>query len=95
MIAAGAIEERSGVAARTGSSEFATGIVLGAGIGLAALFLHLYTTGHSTTGAYRQPILFGSVFAISSTTIPLIVLLERDCAGDHAHALPSAACSAP
>jgi zinc/manganese transport system permease protein len=51
--------------------DLATGIVLGAGIGLAALFLYLDSTEHNTTGA-TQTILFGSVFAISSATIPLI-----------------------
>jgi len=60
---------------RARGRDLATGIVLGAGIGLAALFLHLYTTEHSTTGA-TVTILFGSVFAISATTIPLILLLS-------------------
>jgi zinc/manganese transport system permease protein len=54
--------------------DLATGIVLGAAIGLAALFLYLDTTSHSTTGA-TVTILFGSVFAIASSTIPLILLL--------------------
>ena len=49
--------------------------MLGAGLGLAALFLYLDTTYHSTTGA-TVTILFGSVFAISSSTIPLILLLS-------------------
>ncbi|HEY3866576.1 MAG TPA: metal ABC transporter permease [Solirubrobacteraceae bacterium] len=51
--------------------DLATGIVLGAGIGLAALFLYLDTTYNNTTGA-AVTILFGSVFAISNSTIPLI-----------------------
>ncbi len=55
--------------------DLATGIVLGAGIGLAALFLYLDTTYHNTTGA-AVTILFGSVFAISSSTVPLIVGLS-------------------
>jgi zinc/manganese transport system permease protein len=55
--------------------DLATGIVLGAGIGLAALFLYLDSTEHNTTGA-TQTILFGSVFAIPSATIPLVVLLS-------------------
>lgn len=54
--------------------DLATGIVLGAGIGLAALFLYLDTTYNNTTGA-TVTILFGSVFAIASSTIPLILLL--------------------
>jgi zinc/manganese transport system permease protein len=55
--------------------DLATGIVLGAAIGLAALFLYLDTTTNSTTGA-TVTILFGSVFAITSSTIPLVVLLS-------------------
>ncbi len=73
VLAAGAMEAIGVQRAR--GRDLATGIVLGAGIGLAALFLHLYTTKHSTTGA-TVTILFGSIFAISSTTIPLIVLLS-------------------
>jgi len=55
--------------------DLATGIVLGAGIGLAALFLYLDTTYNNTTGA-AVTILFGSVFAISSSTVPLIAGLS-------------------
>jgi zinc/manganese transport system permease protein len=55
--------------------DLATGIVLGASIGLAALFLYFTTTSESTTGA-TVTILFGSVFAITSSTIPLILLLS-------------------
>ena len=55
--------------------DLATGIVLGAGIGLAALFLYLDTTYHNTTGA-AVTILFGSVFAITHSTLPLIALLS-------------------
>lgn len=73
VIAAGAMEAIGVQRAR--GRDLATGIVLGAGIGLAALFLHLYTTAHSTTGAIVT-ILFGSVFTISSTTIPLILALS-------------------
>ncbi len=73
VIAAGAMEA-IGVQ-RVRGRDLATGIVLGAGIGLAALFLYLYTTEHSTTGA-TVTILFGSVFAISTATLPLIVILS-------------------
>jgi zinc/manganese transport system permease protein len=55
--------------------DLATGIVLGAGLGLAALLLYLDTTLHNTTGA-TVTILFGSVFTVASSTIPLIVLLS-------------------
>ena len=54
--------------------DLATGIVLGAGLGLAALFLYLGATLHNTTGA-TITILFGSVFAISSSTFPLVAVL--------------------
>jgi zinc/manganese transport system permease protein len=60
---------------RTRGRDLATGIVLGASIGLAALFLYLTTTEQSTTGA-TITILFGSVFAIASSTVPLAVLLS-------------------
>jgi zinc/manganese transport system permease protein len=52
--------------------DLATGIVLGAGLGLAALLLYLDSTTTSTTGAANL-VLFGSVFAISPATIPEIV----------------------
>ncbi|MGA9876412.1 MAG: metal ABC transporter permease [Solirubrobacteraceae bacterium] len=73
VIAAGAME-LIGIQ-RPRGRDLATGIVLGASIGLAALFLYLTTTQQSTTGA-AITILFGSIFAISSSTIPLILLLS-------------------
>ena len=48
---------------RARGRDLATGIVLGAGLGLAALFLYLGTTYDSTTGA-TVTILFGSIFAL-------------------------------
>jgi zinc/manganese transport system permease protein len=48
---------------RVRGRDLATGIVLGASIGLAALFLYLDTTTRATTGATQQ-ILFGSIFTI-------------------------------
>jgi zinc/manganese transport system permease protein len=60
---------------RSRGRDLATGIVLGASIGLAALFLYLTTTEQSTTGA-TVTILFGSAFAIASSTVPLIALLS-------------------
>jgi zinc/manganese transport system permease protein len=59
---------------RSRGRDLATGIVLGASIGLAALFLYLTATEQSTTGA-TVTILFGSAFAIASSTVPLIALL--------------------
>ena len=79
---------------RARGRDLATGIVLGAGIGLAALFLYLYTTEHSTTGA-TVTILFGSVFAISSSTIPLILLLSADRARRSCSRSTVRCCSAP
>ncbi len=54
--------------------DLATGIVLGAAIGLSALFLYLTATGGSTTGATQQ-ILFGSIFTTTSGTIPAVAIL--------------------
>jgi zinc/manganese transport system permease protein len=55
--------------------DLATGIVLGAGLGLAALLLYLDTIYASTSGA-TVTILFGSVFAIGSSTLPSVVVLS-------------------
>jgi len=55
--------------------DLATGIVRGAGLGLAALFLYWDATYTSTTGA-TITILFGSMFTISSSVIPVIALLS-------------------
>lgn len=73
LLAAGAMEA-IGIQ-RTRGRDLATGIVLGASLGLAALFLYLTTTEQSTTGA-TVTILFGSAFAIASSTVPLILLLS-------------------
>src|SRR5580693_4156872 len=59
---------------RVRGRDLATGIVLGAAIGLSALFLYLDTTAGATTGAAQQ-ILFGSIFTTTSSTIPAIVIL--------------------
>jgi zinc/manganese transport system permease protein len=57
---------------RVQGRDLATGIVLGASIGLAALFLYLTTTTTATTGATQQ-ILFGSIFSTTPTTVPIVV----------------------
>ncbi len=72
VAAAGAMELIGVQRAR--GRDMATGIVLGAAIGLAALFLYLDTTFHNASGA-TVTILFGSIFAISSSTIPAVVIL--------------------
>jgi zinc/manganese transport system permease protein len=54
--------------------DLATGIVLGFFLGLAALLFYLDATLHNTTGA-AQTILFGSVFTVPSSMLPLIAAL--------------------
>jgi zinc/manganese transport system permease protein len=54
--------------------DLATGIVLGASLGVAALLLHFDTTYHSTTGA-TVTILFGSLFSLTSSTLPAVIAL--------------------
>lgn len=54
--------------------DLATGIVLGAAIGMSALFLYLDTSSGATTGATQQ-ILFGSIFTATSGTIAVVVIL--------------------
>lgn len=54
--------------------DLATGIVLGASLGLAALFLYLDTTSSTTTGA-TVTVLFGSLFTVSASTVPVIAVL--------------------
>jgi zinc/manganese transport system permease protein len=59
---------------RVRGRDLATGIVLGAAIGLAALILYLDTTVGATTGATQQ-ILFGSIFTVSTATVPIVIAL--------------------
>lgn len=58
---------------RARGRDLATGVVLGGGFGLAALFLYLGTTTGSTTGA-TVTILFGSPFALSTSVLPFVAL---------------------
>jgi zinc/manganese transport system permease protein len=55
--------------------DIATGIVLGFATGLAALFLYLDATKNATTGVSQQ-ILFGSIFTLDSSTIPLVAIMS-------------------
>ncbi|MGO9456263.1 MAG: metal ABC transporter permease [Acidimicrobiales bacterium] len=55
--------------------DLATGIVLGASLGLAALFLYFDTTHTTTTGA-SITVLFGSLFVIESSTVPVVLVLS-------------------
>jgi len=57
---------------RAKERSLATGIVLGAGLGLSALFLYFDVTTHSTTGA-AITVMFGSMWAIPASIIPLAV----------------------
>jgi zinc/manganese transport system permease protein len=70
-LAASAVMELIGIQ-RVRGRDLATGIVLGFGFGLAALFLYLGTNLENTTGA-TITILFGSIFAISSSILPLVL----------------------
>jgi len=70
-IAAAALMEGIGVQRRRGR-DVATGVVLGAALGAAALFLYLDTQQTSTTGA-SFTVLFGSIFVISPDTVPALI----------------------
>jgi zinc/manganese transport system permease protein len=59
---------------RVRGRDLATGVVLGAAIGLSALLLYLDTTTGTTTGATQQ-ILFGSIFSTTSGTIGAVLIL--------------------
>ena len=73
VVAAGLIELLG--LQRPRARDVATGLVLGAGLGMAALFLYLDTTSSSTTGV-TVTILFGSLFAVSQSMLPSIVTLS-------------------
>jgi zinc/manganese transport system permease protein len=68
---AAAFMEMIGVQRRRGR-DVATGVVLGAALGLAALFLYLGTQESSTTGASFS-ILFGSIFVLTPSTVPTLI----------------------
>jgi zinc/manganese transport system permease protein len=71
-VAAAAVMELIGIQ-RARGRDLATGVVLGFGFGLAALFLYLDSTFHNTTGA-AITILFGSIFALSNSDLPLVII---------------------
>ncbi len=73
-VAGAAVMELIGIQ-RARGRDLATGIVLGVGFGLAALFFYLGTIHRSTTGAIPT-ILFGSIFTLSSSDIPLVLVLS-------------------
>jgi zinc/manganese transport system permease protein len=59
---------------RVRGRDLATGVVLGVGFGLSALFLYFGTTDDHTTGA-AVTILFGSIFALRSSDLALVLPL--------------------
>jgi zinc/manganese transport system permease protein len=71
--AAAAVMELIGIQ-RPRGRDLATGIVLGAGLGLAALFFSFDASYQNQTGA-TVTVLFGSIFAITSSMTPAIVAL--------------------
>ena len=73
LAAAGAMEAIGVQRAR--GRDLATGVVLGGALALAALFLYWDTTYHSASGT-TVTILFGSAFAIASSTIPTVIALS-------------------
>jgi zinc/manganese transport system permease protein len=70
-VAAAVMLEVIGVQRRRGR-DVATGVVLGAALGLAALFLYLGSQHSSTTGA-SFTVLFGSIFVIQASTVPALI----------------------
>ncbi len=60
---------------RVKGRDIATGVVLGAAMGLAALFLFLSARTSSATGA-TQLVLFGSIFTVSPSTLPEVSWLS-------------------
>jgi zinc/manganese transport system permease protein len=73
-VAAAGIMDMIGIR-RPRGRDLATGIVRGAGLGLAALFLYWDTTTTNTTGV-AITVLFGSIFTVSSSVIPLAAALS-------------------
>lgn len=69
VLASGTME-LFGVERRRGR-DVATGVVLGAALGLSALLLYFDTTSTSTSGA-AVTILFGSLFTVSSGLLPAL-----------------------
>ena len=68
VLAAGAMEFLGN--RRVRERDLVTGIVLGAGLGLSALFLYFDITLRNTTGA-AVAVMFGSMFAIPASSVPL------------------------
>jgi zinc/manganese transport system permease protein len=78
-VAAAGIMDLIGIRAPRGR-DLATGIVRGAGLGVAALLLYWDTTRTSTTGT-TITVLFGSMFTLDSSVIPLVAAFSLAAAG--------------
>ncbi|WP_249012037.1 metal ABC transporter permease [Conexibacter sp. DBS9H8] len=70
-VAGAAVMELIGIQ-RLRGRDLATGVVLGVGFGLSALFLYLGSTYDNTTGA-AVTILFGSIFALQGSVLPFVL----------------------
>ncbi len=72
IVGGGSIEAAG--AERVRDRDVATGVVLGAAAGLTALFLYFVSSSTSATGS-TQSVLFGSVFTVSPSVVPLSVVV--------------------
>ena len=68
IVGGGSIEAAG--AERVRDRDVATGVVLGAAAGLTALLLYFVSSSTSATGS-TQSVLFGSVFTVSRSVVPL------------------------
>jgi zinc/manganese transport system permease protein len=71
-VAVGGAMDLSG-SERRSERDVATGIVLGAVLGVSALLLYLDTTSSSTTGV-TVTVLFGSLFTVGGVTVPATIV---------------------
>jgi zinc/manganese transport system permease protein len=78
-VAAAGIMDLIGIR-RPRGRDLATGIVRGTGLGIAALLLYWNTTRTSTTGT-TITVLFGSMFTLDSSVIPLVVAFSLAAVG--------------
>jgi zinc/manganese transport system permease protein len=78
-VAAAGIMDLIGIR-RPRGRDLATGIVRGAGLGVAALLLYWDTTHTSTTGA-TITVLFGSMFTLDSSVVPLVAVFSLAAVG--------------
>lgn len=78
VAAAGALETIGAHRAR--HRDLATGVVLGASIGAASLFLYLDTSRTGAAGAPQQ-ILFGSIFTTTTSTVRIVMVIGACCVG--------------